>query len=405
MKELLSMKPNNQNALYKNLNIIRKLKDYEDKEKVTLQLDEYNKKQESDYFLSQNNIKLGKLYTDTSKNGNPFTYSVQSPKKNNFQNQRRQIVLNDNSYNSYSNALSLFKRSLSISSRKVNRYVTNTDSSNTSKKNIIDNVDLKKHFNDIRQRINDYKNKKLHKKNIFSEVPLNIRKSLYKQEKLFKKILKEKTLKKFNEENIKIKTKKPDIKDLLINKSSHFNQKNLEFSILDKNLNKDTKYRNNLWNITLRNYSQNGKYEKLGYYNVGNKYEPRYTFFNMNKNLEYFTNPSKTFNDYDNKNLYQKSLSLNIDDNLYNLKTRQNLQVLSSIQDMEISGKNLLDFEEAREKKIKGNKILHKNEYLEYLFNKKINKGKGPDGLYENKIFARNYNVLDFMKNKNLNYK
>ena len=405
MKELLSMKPNNQNALYKNLNIIRKLKDYEDKEKVTLQLDEYNKKQESDYFLSQNNIKLGKLYTDTSKKGNPFTYSVQSPKKNNFQNQRRQIVLNDNSYNSYSNALSLFKRSLSISSRKVNRYVTNTDSSNTSKKNIIDNVDLKKHFNDIRQRINDYKNKKLHKKNIFSEVPLNIRKSLYKQEKLFKKILKEKTLKKFNEENIKIKTKKPDIKDLLINKSSHFNQKNLEFSILDKNLNKDTKYRNNLWNITLRNYSQNGKYEKLGYYNVGNKYEPRYTFFNMNKNLEYFTNPTKTFNDYDSKNLYQKSLSLNIDDNLYNLKTRQNLQVLSSIQDMEISGKNLLDFEEAREKKIKGNKILHKNEYLEYLFNKKINKGKGPDGLYENKIFAINYNVLDFMKNKNLNYK
>ena len=405
MKELLSMKPNNQNALYKNLNIIRKLKDYEDKEKVALQLDEYNKKQESDYFLSQNNIKLGKLYTDTSKNGNPFTYSVQSPKKNNFQNQRRQIVLNDNSYNSYSNALSLFKRSLSISSRKVNRYVTNTDSSNTSKKNIIDNVDLKKHFNDIRQRINDYKNKKLHKKNIFSEVPLNIRKSLYKQEKLFKKILKEKTLKKFNEENIKIKTKKPDIKDLLINKSSHFNQKNLEFSILDKNLNKDTKYRNNLWNITLRNYSQNGKYEKLGYYNVGNKYEPRYTFFNMNKNLEYFTNPTKTFNDYDSKNLYQKSLSLNIDDNLYNLKTRQNLQVLSSIQDMEISGKNLLDFEEAREKKIKGNKILHKNEYLEYLFNKKINKGKGPDGLYENKIFAINYNVLDFMKNKNLNYK
>ena len=85
----------------------------------------------------------------------------------------------------------------------------------------------------------------------------------------------------------------------------------------------------------------------------------------MNKNLEYFTNPTKTFNDYDSKNLYQKSLSLNIDDNLYNLKTRQNLQVLSSIQDMEISGKNLLDFEEAREKKIKGNKILHKNEYLE----------------------------------------
>ena len=33
-----------QNFFYKNLNIIRKLNDYADKEKVTLLLDEYNKK-------------------------------------------------------------------------------------------------------------------------------------------------------------------------------------------------------------------------------------------------------------------------------------------------------------------------------------------------------------------------
>ena len=51
MKELLSLRPSNHNVFYKNLNIIRKLKDYADKEKVTLLLDEYNKKQESDYFL------------------------------------------------------------------------------------------------------------------------------------------------------------------------------------------------------------------------------------------------------------------------------------------------------------------------------------------------------------------
>ena len=409
MKELLSMRLNNQNALYRNLNFIRKLKDYEDKEKVTSILDEYNKKQESDYFLTQKNIKLGKLYTDTSKNSNPFTYTIQSPKKNNYQNQRRQIGLNDSSNNSYSNnAMSLFKRSLSISSRKANRIVTNPNTSNTSKKNIVDNTDLKKHFNNIRQRINDYKTKKHNIKKFYTEMPPNIRKSLYKQEKLFKKIMKEKTMLKVNEENIKIKTKKLDIKDLLINKSSLYNQKNLELSILDKNLNKENKYRDNLWNITLRNNYQNGKYETLGYYNVGNIFEPRYTFFNMNKNLEYFSAPKKKdSNDSENdqKVLNKKSLSLNIDDNLYNIKTRQNLQVLNSIQNLEISGKNLLDIEEARERKIKGNKILHKNEYLEYLFNKKINKGKSPDSLYEKKIFATNYNMVDFMKNKNLNYK
>ncbi len=405
MKELLSLRPSEHNLFYKNLNIIRKLKDYADKEKVTLLLDEYNKKQESDYFLTHKNIKLGKLYTDTSKTGNPFIIHPPSPKRNNFQNQRRQIILNDSSYNSYSNAaLSIYKRSLSISSRKVNRLASNIDTSGTTKKNVVDNVELKKYFNDIRQRINDYKTKK-HRKKPKIELPLNIRKSLYKQEKLFKKIIKEKNRNKINEEKIRIKTNKTDINDLLINKSSNFNQKNLEFSILDKNLNKETKYRDNLWNITLRNSSQNGRFEKLGYNNVGSKYEPRYTFFNMNKNLEYFSTPTKSKTGYEPKHSYKKNLSLNIDDNLFSLKTRQNLHFLTSIQNLEIDGKNLLDFEEAREKKIKGNKILHKNEYLEYLFNKKINKSKAPDGLYEDKTFAKNYNVLDFMKNKNLNNK
>lgn len=58
-----------------------------------------------------------------------------------------------------------------------------------------------------------------------------------------------------------------------------------------------------------------------------------------------------------------------------------------------------------QEKKIKGNKILHKNEYLEYLYNKKLNKAKTFEPLYEEKIFAKNYNKLDFMKNSNLNSK
>ena len=392
------------NHLYKNISLIKKLEDYADKEKVEFLLSEYNKKQEKEYFLTQKNIKLGKIYTDTKKTSNPLTY-LSSPKKSPHQSQRRQNFLSENSYGSYSNAMNLYKRSGSLSSRKLNRLITNIETSNALKKNVIDNIELKRHFNDIRHRINDIRYQKRYRKKIFVEIPINIRNSLYKQEKIFKKIKKEKNNLKINEKNIKQRTKIVDSNDLLINKSSNYNLKNLEISILDKNLNNENKYNNNLWNISLRNKKQNGKYENLGYLNVGNKYEPRYTFFNMNRNIEYFSLPEKSKTENIKNNLNKKNISINIDDNLYKLKTRQNLHFLKNLKYLRINGENLLDFEESREKKIKGNKILHKNEYLEYLYNKKLNKAKTFEPLYEEKIFAKNYNKLDFMKNSNLNSK
>jgi len=392
------------NHLYKNISLIKKLEDYADKEKVEFLLSEYNKKQEKEYFLTQKNIKLGKIYTDTKRTSNPLTF-LSSPKKSPHQSQRRQNFLSENSIGSYSNAMNLYKRSGSLSSRKLNRLITNIETSNALKKNVIDNIELKRHFNDIRQRINDIRYQKRYRKKIFVEIPINIRNSLYKQEKIFKKIKKEKNNLKINEKNIKQRTKIVDSNDLLINKSSNYNLKNLEISILDKNLNNENKYNNNLWNISLRNKKQNGKYENLGYLNVGNKYEPRYTFFNMNRNIEYFSLPEKSKTENIKNNLNKKNISINIDDNLYKLKTRQNLHFLKNLKYLEINGENLLDFEESREKKIKGNKILHKNEYLEYLYNKKLNKAKTFEPLYEDKIFAKNYNKLDFMKNSNLNSK
>ena len=402
--ELYNMGKTIPNHLYKNISLIKKLEDYADKEKVEFLLSEYNKKQENEYFLTQKNIKLGKIYTDTKKTSNPLTF-LSSPKKSPHQSQRRQNFLSENSYGSYSNAMNLYKRSGSLSSRKLNRLITNIETSNALKKNVIDNIELKRHFNDIRHRINDIRYQKRYRKKIFVEIPINIRNSLYKQEKIFKKIKKEKNNLKINEKNIKQRTKIVDSNDLLINKSSNYNLKNLEISILDKNLNNENKYNNNLWNISLRNKKQNGKYENLGYLNVGNKYEPRYTFFNMNRNIEYFSLPEKSKTENIKNNLNKKNISINIDDNLYKLKTRQNLHFLKNLKYLEINGENLLDFEESREKKIKGNKILHKNEYLEYLYNKKLNKAKTFEPLYEEKIFAKNYNKLDFMKNSNLNSK
>jgi hypothetical protein len=402
--ELYNMGKTIPNHLYKNISLIKKLEDYADKDKVEFLLSEYNKKQEKEYFLTQKNIKLGKIYTDTKKTSNPLTF-LSSPKKSPHQSQRRQNFLSENSYGSYSNAMNLYKRSGSLSSRKLNRLITNIETSNALKKNVIDNIELKRHFNDIRQRINDIRHQKRYRKKIFVEIPINIRNSLYKQEKIFKKIKKEKNNLKINEKNIKQRTKIVDSNDLLINKSSNYNLKNLEISILDKNLNNENKYNNNLWNISLRNKKQNGKYENLGYLNVGNKYEPRYTFFNMNRNIEYFSLPEKSKTENIKNNLNKKNISINIDDNLYKLKTRQNLHFLKNLKYLEINGENLLDFEESREKKIKGNKILHKNDYLEYLYNKKLNKAKTFEPLYEDKIFAKNYNKLDFMKNSNLNSK
>ena len=406
MKDSYNNEKNIPEKKYKSLNYIRKLKEYTDKDKVTLLLNEYNKKQELDYFSTQKNIRLGKISYNNNpdkKKPNPFIY-LNSPKVNSFHNQRRQPFLGELSLGSFSNNLSMFKRSTSLSSRKITRLTQNMEQTNTSKKNVIDNITLKRHYNNIRQRINEYKHKKDNKKNILTDVNFNIKKSLNKQEKIFKRLLKEKKYKKITEENLRIKTNQDDINDLLINKSSGFNKKNLEIAILDKNITIDNKYRNNLWNITLRNYSHNGKYEKLGYINIGSKYEPRYTFFNMNKNLEYFSTPDAYKTKY--KHLKNKrNITINLNDNLYNLKTKQNLQFIDNIQNLEINGKNLLDIEEEREKGIKGNKILHKNEYLEYLFNKKINKGKISDDLYSNKIFANNYNMLDFMKNINVNSK
>jgi hypothetical protein len=402
--ELYNMGKTIPNHLYKNISLIKKLEDYADKEKVEFLLSEYNKKQEKEYFLTQKNIKLGKIYTDTKKTSNPLTF-LSSPKKSPHQSQRRQNFLSENSYGSYSNAMNLYKRSGSLSSRKLNRLITNIETSNALKKNVIDNIELKRHFNDIRHRINDIRYQKRYRKKIFVEIPINIRNSLYKQEKIFKKIKKEKNNLKINEKNIKQRTKIVDSNYLLINKSSNYNLKNLEISILDKNLNNENKYNNNLWNISLRNKKQNGKYENLGYLNVGNKYEPRYTFFNMNRNIEYFSLPEKSKTENIKNNLNKKNISINIDDNLYKLKTRQNLHFLKNLKYLRINGENLLDFEESREKKIKGNKILHKNEYLEYLYNKKLNKAKTFEPLYEEKIFAKNYNKLDFMKNSNLNSK
>ena len=396
----------------KKLNIIRKLKEYKEQDKITSLLNEFNKKQEIDYFLTQSNIRVGKINPlnkkITDKNHHLTPYSYVGPQPMTSHNFKRTSTIRQNS-------LMKYKYNNSLSSSRIMR--PNKDALNINKNHVIDNKSLKNYYNDIRQRISEEKLKNEDKYKLLIEVPLGVRKSLIEQENIFRKVMKEKRVKKLMQEKIKKKCNKDNVSDLLINKSKNFDKKNQELSIIDKNITDDNKYRDNLWNITLRNLPINGRYENVGYLNVGNKYQPMYTFFNINRNIEYFNNPTYGRNKTEeNKNRSYKIYSTMNEDN-FNSRIKQNLQVLNSIKTLEIKGQNLLDVEDKRESEIRGRKIIYNKQDLDCLLFRPKNRTRNDkeltdrelkstlDEIYEEKTFARNYRKNDFFKNANLTSK
>ena len=391
----------------KKVNIIQKLKEYKDQDKIAKLLKEYEKKQESDYFLTQSNINIGKINPYNQKKSGRISLSHFGPSYILIHSSKKKLPLSQNS-------MMKFKSSNSLSSSKIER-IKSKDILNINKNHYIDNKSLKNYFNEVRQRIKEEKSKKEENKKLLTQFPYPIRKSLLDQEKFFRKIMKEKMFKKKMQEKIKKKCNKQAITDLLINKSNDFDKKSLEISIIDKNMTNSYRYRGNLWNITLRNTPVNGKYENIGYINVGNKYQPLYTIFDINKNIEYFNNPRyERYKTEDCKKRNNKLIS-NLDENNYNLKMKQNLLVLDTIKNLEIKGKNLLEVEDKRESDIKGKKIIYNKQDLDYLIfkhkernkiEKDINNEKEVNStleeIYEEKIFARNYKKNDFFKNSNL---
>ena len=388
------------------LNIIKKLKEYKDQDKIKSLLKEFDKKQENDYFLTQSNIKIGKIcsldkkYTEKS----PYSYVGHSQRTNIRKKQTTR-----------QNSLMNYKVGNSLSTNRMERK--NKDILNINKNHVIDNKELKNYYNEIRQRIHEEKSNNEKRNKLLIEVPYGVRKSLINQENIFKKMLREKRIKKIMEGKIKKKCNKERISELLINKSKNYDEIHQQISILEKNTDDYYKYKGNLWNITLRNIPFNDIYEKKGYTNIGDKYEPLYTFFNINNNLEYFNNPRYERNKTEeNKNRNNKIYS-NLHENKYNLKLKNNLQVLNSIKNIEINGKNLLDVEDKRESEIKGKKIIYNQQELDYLLFKHKYKGRNEreitekevksilDEIYEEKLFAKNYKKRDFFKNLNLTSK
>ena len=401
-----SKEERNKSQKLKKLNVIKKLKDYKDHEKISSMLKEFEKKQESDYFLTQNNIKIGKIIPYNYKIKEKFRFSFVGPTSPYSPNLKKK-------YTSRQNSLMQHKYSKSISSSRIER-LKHLNNLNITKNHVIDNKALRNFYNDTRIRIQDEKSKIEDRNKLLIEVPFGIRKSLINQENIFRKIIKEKKINKNMQEKIKKKCNKGTLNDLLINKSKKFDKKNEEISIIDKNITNNFRYKGNLWNITLRNIPLNGKYENTGYLNVGNKYHPMYTIFEINKAIEYFNNPSYERNKTEENKKRINKLYSTLNENNYNLKLKHNLQALNNIQNLEINGKNLLDVEDKRESEIKGKKIMYNAHDLEYLIYKQKHRHNNEkdinekeirstlDDIYEEKTFAKNYKISDFFKNENL---
>ena len=387
----------------KKLNIIHKLKEYQEHAKVTQLLKDFTKKQEIDYFLTQNNIKFGKMNPKSKKNEQNI---IQYPIGFYSSNSKKPTSL-------HTNSLLKYKSNVSTSSGRIK----NKDLNSINKNIIIDNKYLKNFFNDIRKRISEEKQKKEDKYKLLLEVPYGVRKSLINQENIFMKSLKNQQLEKNLQEKIKNKCKKNNINELLINKSKNFDKKYQNYTIIEKNISEENRYRDNLWNITLRNLPIQGKYETIGYLNVGNNFQPKYTFFNLNKTIEYFNNPRHQRNKSEEKKNSKLFSSLNEDN--YNVKIKSNLNFLNNLKTLELTGRNLLDVEDKRESEIKGKKIIYKKHDLDKVLYRKrsiandINNTDGnqrygktsTDKIYEEQCFAKNYKIIDFYKNANLTSK
>ena len=400
----------------KKLNIILNLKNHKEKDRIKKILTEFTKKQKNDYFLKQNNIFIGKINlrkTFFDKNNKLIPYSFVGPASQFSQISKSKQNNKQKNFNS-------------LSTSRIEKQRNTKDLTNGNNTQIIDNIVLKSYFDEIRKKISTDSEKKRDRNKLLNKVPSSVKKRLICQENIFRRNNQQKKIEKLIEERLKKKTKRHNLSDLLMNRSKDYNSKNQEITIMEKCITNGNKFKNNMWNITLRNPRINGKYEEVGYLNIRDKYDPLYTLFNINSNISFFNKPILTpnkriklhnknnerkINEYSNK----KIASFNGD--IYDLKTKHNLKILDSIKNLEVSGKSLLDVEEKRESKIKGKKILYNRQEFELMHFKQRLKAKNKkyksdiempiniNDIYKDKIFAINYHEKDIFKNANLTSK
>ncbi len=383
----IKLQNNNLEQLTK-YHIIKSLNRHEKKEMVKSILNDYKKKEQLDYFTYMNNIAYGTINKKSKydKDNNLIPYTYVGP-EDIFNLSKNKPNLNT-SRNRHKNMSFLKKNRRS----QINKYSNDCYQ-------IIDNKILHSYYNDIKNRVFNKKNRTVNNKIIFKKIPFPIRKSLINQENVFKTELKNKNIDNKVNHKLLIKSFKNE-NDLLINRIKDFQIKTQEKIIMNKNLTNDLKFRDNYWNITLRNPLINGKYEKAGYLNIGTDIDPKFTTFNINRNLEFIKNPKS-----ENKNYYTITDANELN---HRVNTKQELNHLNSLKSIEIKGKNLLNFEIERESKLRGKIILYNKKNVEYLYlkEKEYNGDKRKENMREiddSRVFGNNYNKRDFYKNQNIN--
>ena len=383
----IKLQNNNLEQLTK-FHLIKSLNRHEKKEMVKSILDDYKKKEQLDYFTYLNNIAYGtinkKSKYDRDNNLIPYTYvgpedifnlSKNKPNLNTSRNRHKNM--------------SFMKKNRKS---QINRYPDDCYQ-------IIDNKILNSYYNDIKNRVFNKKNKTVNNKILLRKVPFPIKKSLIEQENVFKNEIKNKNINNKLSQMLKLKSYKNE-KDLITNTINDFQIKTQEKIIMNKNLTNDIKYRDNFWNITLRNPLINGKYENVGYLNIGTDIDPKFTTFNINRNMEFIKNPKS-----ENKNYYTIT---DMNELNHRVNTKQDINHLNSMKSLEVKGKNLLNLEIERDSKLKGKIILYNRKNVEFLYLKEKeysgnNKKENMREIDDNRIFGNNYNIKDFYKNKNLN--
>ena len=406
----------------KTVNYIRKLHDYktEEREKIKQLLNDYKEQEKSNYFLFQKNISHGKIKTSTTKsffdkNNNLIPYSFVGPASlyqiiNNKRHSIRYLAKKGN----------LDKSPISFS-RSEKKLIEENKKGKNSNFKFIDNKGLHNYYESIRKRILIKKNKN---KDSIKKIPNSLKKSLEKQENVFRNTSKYSKFMKKIGEKVKNITKKKKLDELLMNENN-FVEKKQELNIIEKNLTDPNKYNKNFWTITLRNTPKNGEYESNGYINTGTKYQPLYSIFKMDNNIEYVRSPYLMENKKQKINNNKKAmktpkLNKTFSKFIYLSKIKQNLKKFDSIKTLGIKGKNLLDFEDERETSTNSKKIMYNLKYIDYIIMCKkkdeeteTNFGNLNDKeikfnfkeIYDDRTFAEDFHKTDYFKNINITTK
>lgn len=351
---------------FKKISFLKSLNDYSEKDKIKTLLSSFHQKEENNYFITQSNIVVGKYPRGPifEKNLVPIPYSFVGPY--NLFNQNKKILGNSklSRYDSMNSGGSGSEKSIRRYSKLPSRKDKNSTHQKSAPKNnylMINDKNLQKIYDDIKTRVNNKKSNDKENSKIMNGVPRTVKNSLLYQENLLKKYH---LINKLNDRFQKILSKKckKTSKELLMNKSLDYQIKNQERLYKEKHLDDDVKYKDNLWNITLRNPEVNGTFERIGYQNIGTPTHPMYTVFNLNRAYELVRDPNYLKTEGNIPSTEIKSIK--------NQTPRNGLQLLNSINGMGVNGKNLLDLEIKRETGFRGKKKYYKPNEIDIMLQK-----------------------------------